>query len=310
MTRPMRALVTGGTGVLGRELVGRLQEQVEIRVLSRRPPERPVFVQGDLETGDGLAAALDGVEVIAHCASAADYRRPRRDVAQARQMLDALGGARPHLVYSSIVGVDRVPFGFFQAKLAVERLIEDSGLPWTILRTTEFHDLVLMFLMKLSKAPVAFVPRGSRFQPVDVGDVAERMTELVIGPPAGRGRELGGPHVESMADLMRAYLVAARRRRPLIRVPLPGKVGAAFGVGNLLLTDGDRGKVTFQGGRLHRAALQPLTLLNQPFVPASMLWARSTTPSIKPADASRRFLTKRYHRSSWKLGSHGSPAYE
>src|SRR5918992_1485276 len=122
MTRPMRALVTGGTGVLGRELVGRLQEQVEIRVLSRRPPERPVFVQGDLETGDGLAAALDGVEVIAHCASAADYRRPRRDVAQARQMLDALGGARPHLVYSSIVGVDRVPFGFFQAKLAVERL--------------------------------------------------------------------------------------------------------------------------------------------------------------------------------------------
>jgi uncharacterized protein YbjT (DUF2867 family) len=242
----MRALVTGGTGVLGRELVGRLQEQVEIRVLSRRPPERPVFVQGDLETGDGLAAALDGVEVIAHCASAADYRRPRRDVAQARQMLDALGGARPHLVYSSIVGVDRVPFGYFQAKLAVERLIEDSGLPWTILRTTEFHDLVLMFLMKLSKAPVAFVPRGSRFQPVDVGDVAERMTELVIGPPAGRGRELGGPHVESMADLMRAYLVAARRRRPLIRVPLPGKVGAAFGVGNLLLTDGDRGKVTFQ----------------------------------------------------------------
>jgi nucleoside-diphosphate-sugar epimerase len=69
MTRPERILVTGGTGVLGRELVRRLQRQVDVRVLSRRPSPEPGFVQGDLETGEGLAAAVAGVDVIVHCAS-------------------------------------------------------------------------------------------------------------------------------------------------------------------------------------------------------------------------------------------------
>ncbi|WP_238019074.1 epimerase [Dactylosporangium sp. AC04546] len=185
------------------------------------------------------------MDAIAHCASAADYRRPQRDVTQLRQLLDATGGARPHLVYVSIVGADRVRFGFLQAKLDTERLVEDSGLPWTILRATQFHDLMLMFLARLSKGPAAVVPAKSLLQPVDVGDVAERMTELVMGPAAGRVRELGGPKVESMADLMRAYLAAAQRRRPVIEIPLWGRLGAAFGVGDHMLADGDRGTITF-----------------------------------------------------------------
>jgi uncharacterized protein YbjT (DUF2867 family) len=242
----MKVLVTGGTGVLGRELVSHLRERAEVRVLSRRAPRGPGFVQGDLETGTGLAAALDGVDAIAHCASAADYWRPKRDVTQTRRLLDALAGARPHVVYISIVGVDRLAWGLFRAKLATERLVEDSGLPWTILRATEFHDLMLMFLIKLSKAPVAVVARGSRFQPVDVRDVAKRMAELVLSPPTGRARDLGGPRVESMEELMRAYLTTAHRSRHLATVPLPGKLGAAFGVGDHLLTDGDRGTHTFE----------------------------------------------------------------
>jgi uncharacterized protein YbjT (DUF2867 family) len=242
----MKLLVTGGTGVLGRELVTRLRGQADVRVLSRRPPQRSGFVRGDLETGEGLAAAVDGVDAIAHCASAADYWRPKRDIAQTRHLLDALHGARPHLVYVSIVGVDRLRWGFFRAKLASERLIEGSGSPWTILRATEFHDLMLTFLITLSKAPVAVVPRGARFQPVEAGEVAERMAELVMGPPAGRAIDLGGPRVESMEDLMRAYLTAAGRSRPLARVPLPGKLGTAFGVGDHLLTDADRGTHTFE----------------------------------------------------------------
>jgi uncharacterized protein YbjT (DUF2867 family) len=242
----MKVLVTGGTGVFGRELVSQLGAQAEVRVLSRRPPRGSEFAQGDLETGEGLAAALAGVDVIAHCASAADYWRPNRDVAQTRRLLDALAGARPHVVYISIVGVDRLRWGFFRAKLASERLIEDSGLPWTILRATEFHDLMLKFLIALSKAPVAVFPRGSRFQPVDVRDVAQRMVELVLSPPTGRACDLGGPRTESMEELMRAYLTAAGRSRPLISVPLPGKLGAAFGVGDGLLADGDRGTRTFE----------------------------------------------------------------
>lgn len=245
MTRPERVLVTGGTGVLGRELVRRLRDRADVRVLTRRPPSGPGFVQGDLETGEGVAAAVAGVDVIAHCASAADYRRPQRDVTQTRQLLDAVRGARPHLVYVSIVGVDRIRFGLFQAKLDAERLVEDSGVPWTILRATEFHDLMLTFVTTLAKGPVAMVARNSLFQPVDAGEVAERMAQLVTAPAAGRVRELGGPRVESMTELMRAYLAAVGRRRPIVGFPLWGKLGAAFGVGDHLLTDGDRGTVTF-----------------------------------------------------------------
>ncbi|NEE02592.1 SDR family oxidoreductase [Phytoactinopolyspora halotolerans] len=242
----MKVLVTGGTGVLGRELTHRLRDHAEVRVLSRRPAQDTGSVQGDLETGEGLVAAVEGVDAIAHCASAADYRRPQRDVAQTQRLLDAVGGERPHIVYISIVGADRVPFGFLRAKLEAERLVEESGLPWTTLRATQFHDLMLMFVMRLCKAPVAVVPRGSLFQPVDVGDVAERMVELIMGQPAGHVRELGGPKVESMTDLIRTYLTATHRRRSMVAIPVPGRLRTAFGVGGQLLTDGDQGTVTFE----------------------------------------------------------------
>lgn len=246
MTARERVLITGGTGVLGRELAARLRGRAEVTVLSRRPPRQPGFVRGDLETGGGITAAVNGVDVVAHCASAADYRRPQRDVTQTRRLLDSLnGGPRPHLIYISIVGVDRVPFGFFKAKLEAERLVEESGLPWTILRATEFHDLMLKFLILLSRAPVAIVPRTSFFQPVDTGDVADRLADLALGPAAGRVTELGGPEVKSMSDLMRTYLGRTRRHRPMIKFPLLGRLRAGFGAGGELLTDGDRGTTTF-----------------------------------------------------------------
>lgn len=244
----MRVLVTGGTGVLGRALVQRLTEQgAEVRVLTRRESGgRPGFVSGDLETGGGLAAAVSDVDVIAHCASAADYRRPERDVAQARRLLAAVGDARPHLVYISIVGVDRVRFGYYRAKLATERLIEESGLPWTVLRATQFHELALLFLMLLAKGPVAVVPRGFQGQPVDTGEVADRMAELVLGAPAGRVPEFGGPRVEDAEQMTRAYLAVTGSRRPVLRLPLPRWVAADFRAGgHLLAAGGQRGTRTF-----------------------------------------------------------------
>jgi nucleoside-diphosphate-sugar epimerase len=97
----MRVLVTGGTGVLGRQVVRLLDGKAEVRVLSRRPNGQPGFIKGDLDTGEGLAAASDGVDVIAHCASPADYRRPQRDVEGTRRLLEATRG-QPHVVYASL----------------------------------------------------------------------------------------------------------------------------------------------------------------------------------------------------------------
>jgi len=244
----MKVLVTGGTGVIGRELVARLRERgVAVRVLSRRGGPGPGdgsshgglpgdgSVQGDLNTGAGLAAAVAGVDVIAHCASATNYRRPEQDVEQVRNLLAALGGARPHLLYISIVGVDRVRFGYYRAKLATEKLIASSGLPWTTLRTTQFHDFVLMFLLLLTKPPVVPLPRGFRAQPVDVAEVADRMATLALGEPAGRVPDLGGPRVESMDELTRWFLRLRGQRKLVLPVPVPGRIAADFRAGGHLL---------------------------------------------------------------------------
>lgn len=242
----MKVLVTGGTGVLGEQLVRRLRGRAEVVVLSRRPPQAPGFVRGDLETGEGLAGAFDGVDAVAHCASSGDHRRPQRDVAAARRLLAAARPSSPHLVYISIVGVDRIGHGYFRAKLATERLIETSRLPWTVLRTTQFHDLALLYLQKLARLPVAIVPRGVQGQPVDAGEVADRMAELVLGPPAGRVPDLGGPRVEEAERIVRSYLALTGRRRPVLRVPLPGKLGAGFRAGHHLAPDGPRGTRSFE----------------------------------------------------------------
>ena len=99
-----------------------------------------------------------------------------------------------HLVYISVVGADRIPvasgvdramFGYFAAKLAAERVVADSGLPWTALRATQFHDGILMTARQLARMPVIPVPAGWRFQPVDTGEVADRLVELALDAPAG-----------------------------------------------------------------------------------------------------------------------------
>lgn len=238
-------LVTGGTGVLGRALVARLSERAEVRIISRGQNLPTGSVRGDLETGAGLRQALDGVDAIAHCASSADYRHPERDLTQTRNLL-AERGDRP-LTYISIVGVDDIPFGYYRAKVASELAIAQSGAPWTVLRTTQFHDLVLRFLRPLARPRLAFVP-DLPLQPVDVGEVADRMAELVLGEPAGRVPDMGGPRVERLPDLMRQYVAATDVQRRIVRVParLPGRTLAAFRAGAHLSPEHADGRRTFE----------------------------------------------------------------
>jgi uncharacterized protein YbjT (DUF2867 family) len=236
-------LVTGGTGTLGRALVARLRERGHVpRVLSRHPgTDRTV---GDLETGTGIAAAVRGVDAVVHAATRAGH-----DVAQTRTLLDALHGGEgtaPHLVYVSIVGVDRVPLGYYRDKLRVERMIADADVPWTVLRATQFHDLIAMLVGGLGRSPVLPVVAGARFQPVDVRDVADRLVELAAGPALGRTVELAGPQVRSMADLARAWAASTGRRRAVLPVPLPGRLAAAVRAGGLLAPAHADGRITFE----------------------------------------------------------------
>jgi uncharacterized protein YbjT (DUF2867 family) len=195
-------LVTGGTGTLGREVVTALRAAGHRpRVASRRP--RPGEVRAaewatvDWKTGAGLAEAVAGVDAIVHCAG--EYRGNGVDRALLRHA--KLAGGDPHLVYISIVGVDRIPYGYYAVKYAAERLVEASGLPWTVLRATQFHNLVDSVFGVLAKAPVLLLPAGLECQPVEVTEVAARLAGLAAGPAAGRVADLGGPEVRDARSL-------------------------------------------------------------------------------------------------------------
>jgi uncharacterized protein YbjT (DUF2867 family) len=199
MTSPI--LVTGGTGTLGRIVASRLRDAgCAVRVLSRRSHESRdglEFATGDLTTGDGVDSAVAGIETIVHCAGSAkgDEDKTRILVRGA-----ANAGVR-HLVYISVVGADRVPvvsridramFADFASKRAAERVVEDSGLPWTTLRATQFHELTLTVARQMVKIPVIPVPAGLRFQPIAAGDVAARLVELALGKPSGLVPDIAG----------------------------------------------------------------------------------------------------------------------
>lgn len=248
-------LVTGGTGTLGRHVVRRLLDGGrEVRVLSRRagsdrspvPPDgRFSRHVGDLATGAGLAAALTGVDTVLHCAS--DQRNHTSDIDGIRRLVDACrtAGVR-HLVVVSIVGIDRIPLGYYRTKLAVERVVAESQLGWTILRATQFHELVLTMVNGLTRLPVALVPAGISFQPIDPDEVAERLVTLSAGPPAGRAADLGGPEVRSMIDLTRAYLRVRGKRRLVAAVWLPGALVRALRSGANLTPDHADGRRTWE----------------------------------------------------------------
>jgi len=232
-------LVTGGTGTLGRRVVPRLLAAgCRVRVLSRHAHEAAdgvEYVTGDLLRNEGIPAAVAGAEVIVHCAGG----RKDDDVA-ARNLVAASLAEHPHLVFISVVGADRIPvvgaadramFGYFGFKLAAERVVAESGLPWTTLRATQFHDLSLTVSTQMAKLPVIPVPSGVRFQPVDTDEVAARLVELALGPPAGLVPDMAGPRVSSMAGLLRTYLRVRGKHRLLVPVWLPGQAARAVRAG-------------------------------------------------------------------------------
>lgn len=145
-------LVTGGTGTLGRHVVKHLREAgQDVRVLSRRPqqPREGVeYVVGDLATGEGVDTAVDGVGAILHLAGSANG-----DDDKTRTLVQAATSQQegPHIVYISVVGADRPSFSYFAAKCASEQILTESGLPWTILRATQFHELLLKVVRGMAK---------------------------------------------------------------------------------------------------------------------------------------------------------------
>jgi uncharacterized protein YbjT (DUF2867 family) len=248
-----RVLVTGGNGVLGRNVVERLVGRGHAaRAASRSAPERPVegatWTRLDLATGEGLAAALDGVDVVVHAASSPFRDTHAVDVDGTARLVEAAG--RRHVVYVSIVGCDLVPLPYYRTKTEAEAVVAGGGAPWSVLRATQFHELLAdVFLPRLDRFPAMPVPSGMRYQPIAAGEVADRLVEVVEDGPGGRLPDVGGPEVHTFVDLARRWIAAQGRRRPVVPIPAFGAVAAAIRSGALTcpdaVPDGRRGRLTW-----------------------------------------------------------------
>jgi uncharacterized protein YbjT (DUF2867 family) len=227
----MRIAVAGGTGVVGQYVVeAAVRAGHQVVSMSRGSGV-------DVRTGDGLADALQDVEVVIDTTNAASTNRAKASAfftqvaGQLQTTGAALGVAR--LVALSIVGLERVPgFGYYGAKLAHEGALRAGPLPVSIVRATQFHEFPAQVLSRGGTGPLALVPI-MRIQPVAARAVGEALVEIAADPPATTV-EIAGPEEKDLVSLAR--LIARKRHARLwvAPLPVPGAAGRAMRTGGQL----------------------------------------------------------------------------
>jgi uncharacterized protein YbjT (DUF2867 family) len=228
--------VVGGTGTLGAPVVAALLERgASVRVLSRNATAVPAGAEHrrvDLTSGDGLAEALAGAGVVIDAANSTKGAEETL-VAGTRRLLEAgaAGGVGHHLTIS-IVGIDLVPMSYYRAKLAQEEALAGGPVPWTLLRATQFHQLLDGAFAGAARFGVR--PTGAaKLQPIDPAVVAARVADAAFAPPAGRLPDIAGPQVATLSVLSRAWATARGKHRLPLRVPSWGKMGKGLAAGAL-----------------------------------------------------------------------------
>jgi uncharacterized protein YbjT (DUF2867 family) len=247
-------LITGASGLLGRRLLARSAASAyRLRGMSRRGPAGSTdvlpgvdWLSADLATGDGMDEAVAGVDTIIHAASSPRADTRRIDVEGTRRLLATArrAGVR-HVVYVSIVGIDRVPYRYYGLKLAAEEVVRAAGVPWTILRGTQFHDFMDSVFRQFARLPVGLLPKSWLGQPVHVDEFADTLWGCVAAGASGRAPDVAGPEVLRYGDMMRAWLAARGVRKPVLDLPLAGRMAAAFRRGDATAPQRAVGRLTW-----------------------------------------------------------------
>lgn len=253
MSRGRTILVTGGTGTLGRAFADAADEAGHrVRIMSRRPASEGLstgreWARADVVSGAGLDDAVRGVDVVLHAATDPVGDPEAVDVEGTRRLLETVGQAGgPLLVYPSIVGIDRVPYFYYDAKEAAEALIAGSGMPHVIVRITQFHSFVDRILSLVGTLPIMPLPTRARIQSIAVEEAADCLLDRAEAGPVGRTADVAGPEVLTLGEMARAWARARDKRRWIVRVPIPGKVARGFREGRVTAPDRAVGSETWE----------------------------------------------------------------
>jgi uncharacterized protein YbjT (DUF2867 family) len=229
-----RILVTGGTGVLGNEIIPRLVgAHYQVRVMSRSASQlgrdsKLEWAQADLATGTGLSRAVRDVDIVLNLATSPFENTYDVDVEGTHTLLEyARRAGVKHVMHVSLVGSDEIDHPYFHHKQLSEEVVEGCGIAYTLLRTTHFHsslDALLKPLRRWAWSPILPAPSDFQFQTIHVGEVADHLMGYVGLNAAGRLPEIGGPEVRRLGDMVKDWLAVQGVSRPVIYLPLPGSM--------------------------------------------------------------------------------------
>jgi uncharacterized protein YbjT (DUF2867 family) len=226
----MTIAIVGGTGTLGRQVAAELEARGhKVRTLSRHAPEYRI----DLATGDGLGPALTGCDVVVDASNSASRKPAGILVDGSRRLLEAEAAAGvTHHVCVSMVGCDQVPMSYFQVKADQERVVSQGAVPWSIVRSTQFYELVGTVIAAAGRWRVLPMPPGV-LQPVACADAARAIADVAESAPLNRSLTVAGPEVCEVRDLARTWREVTGHHAVLIPMPVPGTVGRALRSGAL-----------------------------------------------------------------------------
>ena len=249
----MRVVIIGGSGLIGSKVVTRLREQGHEAV-----PASP-GTGVDTFTGEGLADVLAGAAVVVDVSNSPSFEDAAVlqffETSTANLLAVEAAAGVGHHVALSVVGCDRVPeSGYLRAKVAQERLIGSSPIPYSIVRATQFFEFVERSADEATDGNTVRIP-PVLFQPMAAADVARAVCRIAVGAPLNGVVEVGGPQQLRFEEVIRLGLSARHDPREVVADPHARYFGAELGTRALVPgPDADLGEIRFEDW-LNRAAV-------------------------------------------------------
>jgi uncharacterized protein YbjT (DUF2867 family) len=213
----MKIVVIGGSGLIGTKLVNKLRQSGH-EIIAASPASGVNTI-----TGEGLSEALAGAQVVVDVANSPSFE----DKAvleffetSGRNLLaaEAIAGVDHHVALS-VVGTERLlDSGYFRAKMAQEKLIQASGIPYTIVRATQFFEFLGSIAQSGTDGQMVRLP-SALFQPIASDDVADAMADFTLGAPVNGMVEIAGPEKVPLNELVGRFLKATKDPRQVVTDP-------------------------------------------------------------------------------------------